>query len=1051
MPGPRHLTILAWLAATSVGFFLATGSGRLFRTSTATFQDPRGRTEVCVLIADPTNKFTRVPPPPAFAWPSLRPFGAAAAAITVTYVGFPPAAQAAFQYAVEIWQSQITSPVPIFVRAEYVSLDPGVLGTAGPTYYLRDFAGGMPGTWYHSALADKLAATDLNPGFTDITARFNSDFTWYFGTDGFTPAGQYDFVSVVLHELGHGLGFTGSATVSSGLGGWGLSGDPVIYDRFVVNGAGTQVIDTAVFPNPSSALAAELTSNNLYWGGANAVAAAGGVPPKLYAPTTWRPGSSYSHLDEATYPAGSPNSLMTYALGAAEAIHDPGPITRGMFADEGWTTVACAYNVSPTSVSVGSSGGTGSVAVSTQPGCTWTATSGVSWMTITAGASGTGSGTVTYSVAANTGRPRTGTLTVAGQVVTVSQASPLPTLSASPTTLRFGAVNSGGTLTARTEAQEVTLAQSGSGVVTWSAEPDVPWIQVSGGTGTGSGRFTVDVTNTGGALPPSGIVTGTVRVTANGAQADLTVTVILTVYAPGTTSPPFGWMDTPLEGASGVTGSLPVTGWALDDVGVTRVRIWRDAVPPEPAGAQIFIGDAVFVAGARPDVAAAYPGYPRAHRGGWGYLLLTNMLPNLGNGTFTLRAYAEDAEGRVVPLGSRTVTCTNATATEPFGTIDTPAQGASVSGSTYVNFGWVLTPRPKVIPPDGSTILVWIDGRPVGSVTYNNYRSDIATLFPGYANSGGAVGYRYLDTTTVTNGMHTIEWSVRDDSGAAAGIGSRYFTVLNTPGLSTPGVETSGDSADAGVSRSEAAGVAAMTAGVASGPLVLARTGHDLETPVRVVPPDFLGRRWLRVKELDRVELHFAAPGGEGAMYRGDAGGGAGHRALPVGSHLSETGVFTWQLGAGFVGTYDLMFERVERGTRTAAIPIRILVSPKHPDTGRLRLVVDAPQPGSVSTPFVLGGWAFDGAAPTGTGVDAIHVWAYPEPGSGRPPVFVGAAPYGGMRPDVGAVFGERFTSSGFTMVVDRLPPGEYDLAVFPYRAVTRDFGPAQTVRVRVH
>ena len=65
----------------------------------------------------------------------------------------------------------------------------------------------------------------------------------------------------------------------------------------------------------------------------------------------------------------------------------------------------------------------------------------------------------------------------------------------------------------------------------------------------------------------------------------------------------------------------------------------------------------------------------------------------------------------------------------------------------YVNFGWALTQQPKFIPQDGSTITVFVDGVPVGSPSYNHFRSDIATLFPGLANSNGAVGFRTINTT----------------------------------------------------------------------------------------------------------------------------------------------------------------------------------------------------------------------------------------------------------------------------------------------------------------
>jgi hypothetical protein len=159
-------------------------------------------------------------------------------------------------------------------------------------------------------------------------------------------------------------------------------------------------------------------------------------------------------------------------------------------------------------------------------------------------------------------------------------------------------------------------------------------------------------------------------------------------------------------------------------------------------------------------------------------MVLTNMLPYGGNGLYRLYAYADDIDGHRTLIGTKTITCSNATAAVPFGTIDTPAQGETVSGA-IVNFGWVLTPVPGTIPVDGSTIDVLIDGVAVGHPIYNNPRSDIAALFPAYSNSSGPVGYFLVDTRTLANGVHTIAWIVRDNIGRADGIGSRYFTVFN--------------------------------------------------------------------------------------------------------------------------------------------------------------------------------------------------------------------------------------------------------------------------------
>jgi hypothetical protein len=115
----------------------------------------------------------------------------------------------------------------------------------------------------------------------------------------------------------------------------------------------------------------------------------------------------------------------------------------------------------------------------------------------------------------------------------------------------------------------------------------------------------------------------------------------------------------------------------------------------------------------------------------------------------------------------------------PFGTVDTPTQGGTASGTTFVNFGWALTPNPNIIPIDGSSIWVFIDNLPVGHPVYNNYRADIASLFPGLQNSMGAVGYYYIDTTTLSDGIHTISWTATDSAGHAQGLGSRFFNVQN--------------------------------------------------------------------------------------------------------------------------------------------------------------------------------------------------------------------------------------------------------------------------------
>ena len=112
---------------------------------------------------------------------------------------------------------------------------------------------------------------------------------------------------------------------------------------------------------------------------------------------------------------------------------------------------------------------------------------------------------------------------------------------------------------------------------------------------------------------------------------------------------------------------------------------------------------------------------------------------------------------------------------------------------------------------------------------------------------------------------------------------------------------------------------------------------------------------------------------------------------------------------------------------------------------------VETPQTSStVSGTFQVGGWALDLGAPTGTGVDAVHVYAYPNPGSGTPPIFLGVAALGGSRPDVGAVYGSQFNNSGYNLLAQGLSPGVYQIVVYARSTITGTFNNSRAVVVTV-
>ncbi|MCX6583196.1 MAG: SBBP repeat-containing protein [Candidatus Aminicenantes bacterium] len=473
----------------------------------------------------------------------------------------------------------------------------------------------------------------------------------------------------------------------------------------------------------------------------------------------------------------------------------------------------------------------------------------------------------------------------------------------------FGYNSSG----AVTGPQSFFISNNGESPLNWSINDNVSWITCSPVKGIGSEEVTITVN---GAGLPVGTHNGEITISAPDAvNSPQKVYVTLIVNEPGIRVP-FGFFETPLDGAT-LSGSVPVTGWALDDIEVEKVQIYRQ----EGTGL-VYVGDAVFVEGARPDVETAYPNYPRCYRAGWGYMILTHFLPGGGNGGFTFQAIAEDREGNQVALGSKTIYCDNAHSCRPFGAIDTPAQGGTASGSLYRNQGWVLTPPTNEIPKDGHTILVWIDGFNRGTPVYNIYRDDVAALFPGYANSNGAMGYFDFDTAGYKNGVHTIAWTAMDDAGNTDGFGSRYFTIRNSADNKTNmgGTLSSADGNchEISISAEEIARIP-----VDNQEPISIKKGYIKNSALQEVYPDENGMINIELKELERIEVHFQPPRD---IFEGDrekANNYIGYhiinerlRPLPVGSTLDgKRGIFYWQPGPGFIGKYRLVFmEKMETG-----------------------------------------------------------------------------------------------------------------------------------------
>jgi hypothetical protein len=354
---------------------------------------------------------------------------------------------------------------------------------------------------------------------------------------------------------------------------------------------------------------------------------------------------------------------------------------------------------------------------------------------------------------------------------------------------------------------------------------------------------------------------------------------------------------------------------------VKQVELWRDLQPGEttPPGnvtpgdlrnGKIYISNATFVEGARPDVEGLNPTVPANYRAGWGYLLLTWGLFGQGNGTYKFYAFGVDQEGNIATIGTKTVLISNNSATKPFGSIDTPAIGGDASGP---NFGWALTPKVNgtatcKIQPFG--VQYSIDSGPLQPAVYGDARPDIVGAFPGFSNTTAAGAHAIIDWSALSNGSHTISWLITDDCNRSDGVGSRFFNV------------TAGTALIAAYDPSVAVEPSRLSPGSAAEtesdtPMAVAR-GYG-ELPV-ILDPVITGSRIIEVKQGERIEIR--VPRGFDAVYQLAPGGH--RRALPVGSTWDEaSGTFYWQPAPGFLGHFRLFFSNgLERiGVRIIIIP----------------------------------------------------------------------------------------------------------------------------------
>jgi hypothetical protein len=203
---------------------------------------------------------------------------------------------------------------------------------------------------------------------------------------------------------------------------------------------------------------------------------------------------------------------------------------------------------------------------------------------------------------------------------------------------------------------------------------------------------------------------------------------------------------------------------------------------------------------------------------------------------------------------------------------------------------------------------------------------------------------------------------------------------------------------------------------------------------------------------VDAVHVYAYPNPGSGAaplFFGGVAVGGArGDVGAAFGAQFTNSG---WGIANSLpAGNYQLVAFAHSTVTGTFSGSTSIMVNVVGA-TSAPRMALDSPGNGQiVFNSFGVGGWAIDTGAASGTGVDAVHVYAYPNPGSGAAPLFLGVAAYGAPRGDIANAFGARFQNSGYNFAVSNLAPGAYQIVAYAHSTVTGTFNNSASSYVRV-
>jgi hypothetical protein len=410
--------------------------------------------------------------------------GGFSSAVTLTASGLPSGVTAAF--------SPATLPVGTTTSSLMLTASSSTLASSF-SFNISGNGGGVNYTLPVQTTVSLPCTYTINPTSASVASAASS-----YSAQIVAPAGCSWSASAAVSWLQLTSRATGSG---NGTVAYAVAANPTPAQRsgsINVSGAGQNTPVTLSVSQAAAPFALSSSSANV-----SAGASTGTISVTAASSTaTWTALSNAAWISITSGASGKGSQNVAYSVAAnTGTTARTGTITvAGLIYTIGQAGFTCSYSVNPTSATVGAPAGSYTLQVSTTSGCSWTAVSNSWTLTITAGASGSGNGVVTYATAPNTSSARSGTLTVAGVTINVLQSAPAPgtpVFSLSPAFANFGAQAATGIIA-------VTASVS---TANWTTMSNASWITVGSATNQGSKNIGYSVAANTGPSPRTGTLT----------------------------------------------------------------------------------------------------------------------------------------------------------------------------------------------------------------------------------------------------------------------------------------------------------------------------------------------------------------------------------------------------------------------------------------------------------------------------------------------------------------------------------------------------------------